>query len=301
MAMDDWHGPPPDQFDVSLNSSDASTPITPEDSRQFNSFLLDLLINDNNSLANPSPSTAAPLPAPQMLHIPEVTDNHDEWQNWVVNPETSQEEIPTSALHGNDLPVFAHADVDMSITQGHTPPADYYEPHSNLQHESTQADRQSTPAPQQQQSPVDDALPAHLAADPTFLHYYNQYLAHKQGTQLLESTRQPSQFLASHPQQQHSEPQHPPQDQLQYGSSTGSQPAPRQPSYIVHPPQISIAVPLSPAHSGGSLDSPHSSSYSPPSGAATTVGIRRVAAMWKRPVSPSKQEAVPHWGRVVSS
>lgn len=239
-----------------------------------------------------------------MEPISEATNNHDEWRSWVVGAETSQEEISASALlaDGNDLPAFDPADIDISMTQGPTPPADYYEAHSSLQHESSPCP--PAPARQQQQAPpVDDSLPAHLATDPTFLHFYNQYLAHKQSNQLLESTRQPTQSFALHPQQQqrHSEPNYTSQEQQQYDSPTESQPASRQPSYIIHSRQASVAVPLSPALSGDSSDSPQSTSYTPPSGAATSVGVRRVAAMWKRPVSPSKQGAGPQWNSVSSS
>lgn len=274
----------PDQFDVSLNPPMPT--ITPDLSHSFSEFLntFDFCAHTDGASQDPPPPVE---PHPEM------------WQMW-TRTEAQPTEAPSSTLltSNHELP-YQQMHVEQPVLQEHTPPAEYMHPIPEANEDSMQVQEAPPPPQQAHMSPqiaIPAHYPAHLASDPDFVEVYSQYLTKVQQRRMQQSP---------HVEPQHYSSQYTPQDQtqrlpheeVQYDPHAYVEPS-RQPSYAEQ------QQPLSPPSSNaGDVHPP--AHYVPPSGAATTIGLRRVGGTWRPPVGPPPTEAsgsrVTSWGSVVST
>ncbi|EKM54001.1 uncharacterized protein PHACADRAFT_257556 [Phanerochaete carnosa HHB-10118-sp] len=295
MSMDSFAGHQlPDQFDVSLT---ASAPMIASDlSQSFSDFLntFDFRAHSGDPLQDPSP--------PHVDTVPELDPSPEIWQMWTRTDNASSDVLPSAALTaGHELPPYDQMHMEQSMVQESTPSADYLHTFPEVVHEES---IQAQGPPQVQQQPdssqrlaIPSHYPPHLAEDPDFVEVYAQYVSKMQ-----QRCIQANAHAGPHHDHLTYTPQDQPQsqvthDEVQYQAQAYT------PNGLHHT-SYSEPQPLSPP-SSTSGDVHCGSGYVPPSGAATTIGLRRVGGTWRPPVGPPPSEdstsRVPSWGSVAST
>ncbi|GJE97384.1 hypothetical protein PsYK624_136010 [Phanerochaete sordida] len=288
MSMDAFAGHQlPDQFDVSLDPTMPT--VTPELTQSFSDFLntFDFRHQPDDSLQDVPPPSMDPISAP------EPDPSSDMWQMW-TNAEHTVGDAPSSSAMLTTDQEFQYDRMGLEPpAQEPTPPAEYLHPIPEANEDAMQVQD----APQHQAEgashlAIPSHYPAHLASDPDFVEVYQQYVAKVQQRRVQAGPHVEQQYHHA-PYTPQEQQQQLPHDEVQYHPHAYAHES-RNPSY---------SGPISPPSSVA--EDVHSTAcYVPPSGAATTIGIRRVGGTWRPPAGPPPSEEagsrVPSWGSVVS-